>query len=164
MSPSKPPASLASSHRRDASLWRRFTTVTRLWMVPVRMTLETMEPNPVWVADAYGDAVEVLEAQADDLVYKVWGGDWCKDCRARLPDFGAALEAAGVPDDHVEHFPVDQDKQGPGVDEYGVEYIPTVVVERDGEEVARFVEEEPMPIAVFLAEEIRATLDEPDDG
>jgi thiol-disulfide isomerase/thioredoxin len=124
------------------------------------MNLETMEPNPVWVADAYGEAVAVLEAHADDLVYKVWGGDWCKDCRSLLPDFGAALEAADVPDANVEHYPVDQDKDGPGTDEYGIEYIPTVVVERDGEEIARFVEEEPVPIAVSLAERIADVVDE----
>jgi thioredoxin 1 len=123
------------------------------------MTLETMEPNPVWVADAYHDAVEVLDSYADDLVYKVWGADWCKDCRATLPDFGAALDAAGVPDENVEQFPVDENKQGPGVEEYGIEYIPTVVVERDGEEIARFVEDEPMPIAVYLADEIAASVE-----
>jgi thiol-disulfide isomerase/thioredoxin len=92
------------------------------------------------------------------LVYKVWGGDWCKDCRAQLPDFGAALREAEVPEANVEHFPVDQDKRGEGVEEYGIEYIPTVVVEHDGEEVARFVEDEPVPIAVYLAEEIQQAL------
>jgi len=126
------------------------------------MTLETMEPNPVWAADAHAEAVEALEAHADTLVYKVWGGDWCKDCRAQLPDFGAALEAANVPEDRIEQYPVEQaedgSKVGPGVDEYGIECIPTVVVERDGTEIARFVEEEPVPIAVSLADEIQAAL------
>jgi len=132
------------------------------------MSLETMEPNPVWVADAYADTVDVLGAHADDLVYKVWGGDWCKDCRSQLPDFGAALDAADVPADRIEHYPVEKDddgsKVGPGVEEYDIEYIPTVVVERaaDGEEIARFVEEEPVPIAVYLADEIEAALGAPD--
>ncbi len=124
------------------------------------MSLETMEPNPVWVADAYAETVDTLGAHADDFVYKVWGGDWCKDCRSQLPDFGAALEAAGVPDANIEHFAVekadDGSKVGPGVEEYGIEYIPTVVVERDGTEIARFVEEEAVPIAVYLADEIEA--------
>jgi thiol-disulfide isomerase/thioredoxin len=118
------------------------------------MQLETMEPNPVWVADAYAETVDTLAVHGDDLVFKVWGGDWCKDCRAQLPDFGAALDAAGVPDGNVEHFPVDEDKQGPGVSEYGIEFIPTVVVEYEGEEVARFVEEESVPIAVYLADRL----------
>ena len=116
-------------------------------------TLDTMEPNPVWDADANADVVDALGTQG--LRFKVWGGDWCGDCRGQLPDFAAALDEAGVPEDRVEHYPVDEDKQGEGVEEYGVEYIPTVVVERDGEEVARFVEEEPVSIAQYLADELR---------
>ncbi len=115
-----------------------------------------MEPNPTWDAASYGDAVEALGG--DGLVFKVWGGDWCKDCRGQLPDFAAALDAAGVPDERIEHYPVekaeDGSKVGPGVEAYGVEYIPTVVVERDGEELARFVEEEPVSIAEYLADRL----------
>lgn len=118
------------------------------------MSLNTMEPNPVWVADAYDDAVTVLAAHAAELTYNVWGGDWCKDCRSQLPDFAAALNAAGVPADEIEHYPVDQDKEGERVEEFDVEYIPTVVVERHGEEIARFVEGDPVPIAVHLAHQI----------
>ncbi|THE66059.1 thioredoxin [Salinadaptatus halalkaliphilus] len=123
------------------------------------MSLETMQPNPAWDPAAYDDAVDTLEAHNDELVYKVWGGDWCKDCRKLLPDFGAALDAANVPDDRIEAVGVDEDKQGPGVDEYDIEYIPTVVVETDdGEEVTRFVEEETLPPAVWLAQELESTL------
>jgi len=127
------------------------------------MTLETMRPDPVFDAEAYGDTVETL-AQFDDLTYIVWGGDWCGDCRKQLPEFGAALDAAGVSEDRIEEIPVekleDGSKEGPKVEEYGVEYIPTVVVLQDGEEIVRFVEDEPVPIAVYLADEIRGYFDE----
>ncbi|ARS91457.1 TlpA family protein disulfide reductase [Natrarchaeobaculum aegyptiacum] len=130
------------------------------------MSLETMQPNPTWDAASYEDAVDTLEAHADDVVYRVWGGDWCKDCRRLLPDFGAALEAAGVPDDRIDEIAVDQDKQGPGVDEYGIEYIPTIVVEHapasadrdEGEEITRFVEDEDLPPATWLAQELEDEL------
>jgi thiol-disulfide isomerase/thioredoxin len=122
------------------------------------MSLETMEPNPVWVEDAYAETVNVLESYGEELTFRVFGGDWCKDCRAQLPDFGAALAAAEVPTENVVHCELDQDKQGPGVEEYGIEYIPTVVVEHGGEEIARFVEEEAVPIAVYLADEIETEL------
>ncbi|WP_411963570.1 thioredoxin family protein [Haloferax sp. YSMS24] len=119
-------------------------------------TLETMQPNPAWDAASYEDAVATLAA--DDYTFKVWGGDWCGDCRRQLPDFAAALDAAGVADDHIEHYPVekadDGSKIGPLVEEYDIELIPTVVVEKDGDEVARFVEEEAVPIAVFLADQL----------
>ncbi len=135
------------------------------------MPLETMEPNPVWVEDAYADTVDVLTSYGPDLVFHIWGGDWCKDCRGQLPDFGAALDAAEIPDANVHHYEVDQDKQGPGVEEYDIELIPTVVVEyapssddssgetpEAGAEIARFVEEESVPIAVYLADEIESEL------
>ena len=117
-----------------------------------------MRPNPVFDENVYEDEVEVFEALADDVVVRVWGGDWCKDCRSQLPDFGAALDAAGV--ENVEHYPVEKEddgsKVGPEVEEYGIELIPTVVVEdaETGEELARFVEEEDRPIAVYLAERL----------
>jgi thiol-disulfide isomerase/thioredoxin len=119
-------------------------------------TLDTMEPNPAWDPNAYEDSVTAL-AQ-DGLVFKIWGGDWCPDCRRQLPDFGAALAAADVPSDRIEHYPVekadDGSKVGPGVEAYGIEFIPTVVVERDGEELTRFVEDADVSIAEYLAAEL----------
>ena len=127
------------------------------------MELETMEPNPVWTEEAYADTVDVLATLRHEVTYKVWGGDWCIDCRSQLPDFAAALDAAEVPGSRIEHYPVEKEedgsKTGPKVEGYDIERIPTVVVERDmhkppdganGEELARFVEEEPVPIAVYL--------------
>jgi thiol-disulfide isomerase/thioredoxin len=125
------------------------------------MTLETLEPNPVWMADAYADTVDTLAAYSDEVVYRVWGGDWCPDCRSQLPDFAAALEAADIPDDRLHHYELDQDKQGRLVEEYDIERIPTVVVERDGEELCRFVEDEGMQIAVYLAQCLEDELGEP---
>ncbi|MGM0590165.1 MAG: TlpA family protein disulfide reductase [Halobacteriota archaeon] len=121
------------------------------------MKLDTMEPNPAWDAAAHEDVVEALSA--DGLIFKVWGGDWCKYCRGQLPDFAAALDAGGVPEERIEHYPVEKEddgtKVGPKVEEYDIEYIPTVVVENaEGEEVARFVEKEPVTIAVFLAQQL----------
>ncbi|WP_247000323.1 TlpA family protein disulfide reductase [Halosolutus gelatinilyticus] len=123
------------------------------------MSLETMRPTPTWDAASYEDTVDTLAAHRDELTYKVWGGDWCKDCRALLPDFGAALDAADVPDDRIEEIPLDRDKQGPGVDEYDIEYIPTIVVEDDdGTEIVRFVESEDLPPAIWLAQQLEEEL------
>ncbi|EMA45215.1 thioredoxin family protein [Halococcus saccharolyticus] len=120
------------------------------------MSLETMSPNPVWNPAGYEDAIDAVGEHADKLTVRVWGGDWCKDCRAILPDFAAALDEAGVPENRIEEYALDQDKQGELVAEYDIEYIPTVVIERDGEEVARFVEDEPEPPIVHLAEQLDA--------
>ncbi|WP_435075766.1 TlpA family protein disulfide reductase [Halorubrum sp. HHNYT27] len=120
------------------------------------MTLETLVPDG---ADANSLDDDVLTALgAGDYRFKVWGGDWCGDCRRQLPAFAAALDAAGVPDDRIEDFPVTKGpdgKEGEGVDEYGIDLIPTVVVESaDGVELARFVEEEDVSIAEYLAREL----------
>ncbi|OYR83146.1 thioredoxin family protein, partial [Halorubrum sp. E3] len=65
---------------------------------------------------------------------------------------------AGVPDDRIEAYPVTKGpdgKEGELVEAYGIELIPTVVVESaDGEELARFVEEEPVSIAEYLADQL----------
>jgi thiol-disulfide isomerase/thioredoxin len=123
------------------------------------MKLETMQPTPTFDAEAHAETVETWAALADRVTVTVWGGDWCGDCRAVLPDFAAAIEAAGVPADAVTHHPVekadDGSKVGEGVEAYGVELIPTIVVEVDGEEVARFVESAPVPAAQYLAERLR---------
>lgn len=117
------------------------------------MTLEEFGPAPDWNADEHGDEVAALATPG--LSFKVWGGSWCGDCRRLLPPFAAALEAAGVPPERVDEYLVDDEKAGDLVEEYEVRFIPTVVVERDGEEIARFVEDEGMPIATYLAGRIR---------
>lgn len=113
--------------------------------------MESMEPAADWDADAHGDVVDAFAALDEDAVIKVWGADWCPDTRDQLPAFAAVLEAADFDDDRIEQIEVDRDKNGPGTDEYGIEFIPSIVVERDGEEIARFIEEEPVPAAVHLA-------------
>jgi len=123
------------------------------------MHLETMEPADDWEPDP--DTEDAIRALGDgEYAFHVWGGDWCIDCQQQLPAFGAALEYAGVDDYQIHHYPTEKEddgsKTGPGVDEYGIEYIPTVVVERNGEEVARFVESADDPIAVALGTDLRS--------
>ena len=130
------------------------------------MTLTTMKPDPAWDANAHRETVAVLAEWADVATFRVWGDDGCKDCRSQLPAFAAALDAAGVPEDRIVQYAVERlpegKKRGPMVEEYGIERIPTVVVERDGEEIERFVELEPVPIAVYLADRLAERETPPD--
>jgi len=125
------------------------------------MALDVMQPTPTWNAEAHAETVAVFEAVAGDpdVSITLWCRDNCPDCRRELPDFAAALEAAEVPDDRVRQIAVDDDNAGPLTDEYGVERIPTIVVERDGAELARFVEEAALPAATHLANELEGALD-----
>ncbi|WP_137287424.1 thioredoxin family protein [Halorussus salinisoli] len=116
--------------------------------------METTEPNPTWDADAHSETVDVLESAVAEIDVRVWSADWCGDCRAVLPDFFAALEAAGVPSDEVEVYEVDENKDGEKVEEYDVSLIPTIVVERGDEEIARFEESEDRPAAQYVADRL----------
>lgn len=132
--------------------------VMRARAEPPAMALETMEPNPAWDAEAYAEAVETIADVQDEVTFLIWGGDWCPDCRRQLPDFAAALAAAGVSDERIYEYPVekraDGSKVGPKVNEYGIERIPTVVVQYHGREIARFTEDAPVPIVVHLADRL----------
>ena len=120
------------------------------------MTLKTLQPTPTWDEDANEATVDVFETLADDdrVTISLWCRDNCPDCRRELPDFAGALDASGFPDERLRAFPVDDENVGEQTDEYEVERIPTIVVERDGEELARFVEREPIPAAAYLAEQL----------
>jgi thioredoxin 1 len=120
------------------------------------MTLALLEPTPTWDAEAHENTVAAFESLADDeaATVSLWCRDNCPDCRRELPDFAAAIEAAGFPEERLHVYPVDDDNDGERTGEYGVERIPTIVVERDGEELARFVEEEALPAALYLAHEL----------
>jgi thiol-disulfide isomerase/thioredoxin len=116
--------------------------------------METTEPSQTWDAAAHSEVVDAIEAGVGEVSYRVWGADWCGDCRSALPDFFAALEAAGVSDGRLEVYEVDRDKDGPKVEEYDVTLIPTIVVEHGDEEIARFEESEDRPAAEYVAERL----------
>jgi len=114
-----------------------------------------MEPDPAWDAASYEETVTALAR--DGLTFRIWGGDWCPDCRNQLPQFAAALAAADVPDERVHTYAVKREngeKVGESMGEYGVDLIPTVIVETDDGEIARFEESEAQPIAQYLAHAI----------
>lgn len=123
------------------------------------MTLETLTPDPDWEPEDHSESIEVLSGLDSTYVFRVWGDDGCKDCIAQLPGFAAALAAAGIADEQVVEYAVerlpDGKKRGPQVEAYGIERIPTVVVERDGVEIARYVEDAAEPIAEYLASAIK---------
>lgn len=117
--------------------------------------MDAMEPNPAFDPESYPDVIAAFDSLDDPRVL-IWGGDWCPDTRQELPDFAATLEATSIGADRIESYAVDRDKQGPKVEEYDVENIPTIVIEEAGEEVARFVETEDVPAPVFLAAQLDA--------
>ena len=118
-------------------------------------SLEVTRPDPTWDADSYEETVETLAGLDDEARILVWAADWCKDARRELPDFFAALDAAEINDERVEVYELDREKDGELVEEYDVGYIATIVVEQDGEELARFEEQAEFPAAEAIAAQLR---------
>lgn len=119
-------------------------------------TLESLEPDPEWDSAGHEEAIATLRTHRNDITLRVWGGDWCQDSWAVLPEFGSALHAAEVPDAAIHQYPVEKDddggKIGPKVDTYGITLIPTIVLEYDGSEIVRFEESGDEPPIELLAD------------
>lgn len=108
--------------------------------------------QPEWVAaevEAQPDveAGAALAAVEPGATLTVYLGTWCSDSRRELSRLWRALDDAGVfsEDDlpfTVEYLALDRDKHEPSgrAAAAGVEYVPTFVVSRGGEEIGRVVE------------------------
>jgi hypothetical protein len=136
------------------------------------MTLDTMAPNPVWNASDHLKTVTTLSKIDASFVFKIWCDDGCKDCRAQLPDFSAALSAANINPNCIEQYSVNRlpggKKQGPLVEEYGISRIPTIILEQKidatssslpFQEIARYVEFSDLSAADYLSEMLSEHLD-----
>lgn len=120
-------------------------------------------------ADVDEEAASRLAEVEPGATIEVYFGPWCPDSRRELSDFWAALERIDdVPFD-TEYVALDQnfDAGDVSLDGLEVEYVPTFVVRRDGEEVGRVVESAPNGIAKDLARllsgEVEGTVSRRDD-
>lgn len=113
--------------------------------------MEVTRPDPTWDAKSHEETVDVFANLNENTHFKVWAADWCGDARRELPSFFAALDAADIPEDRIEIYELDRDKNGELVDDYDVQYIATIVVVRDGKELARFEEQADLPAAQAIA-------------
>ena len=117
------------------------------------------EVQPGRVTEVYGSwrdrlkEIEVEEADAEALTevpagakVTVYFATWCPDSRREVPRLWRALEVAGgeIPFS-VDYIAVDRALETEEVSLEGVDlqFVPTFLVERDGEEVGRIVESAP---------------------
>ncbi len=130
------------------------------------MSLDSMNPNPLWVASGHKKTIDVFKKLEDNFIFRIWGDDGCKDCRDQLPEFASVLHAAGVDNSRIKQHLVERlpegKKKGELVSEYSISRIPTIVIEQEPDEVskdkkftpielARYVECEDIPAADYLA-------------
>ena len=110
---------------------------------------------PDWVqaeveAEPAAEAAAALLAVEPGAEVVVYLGTWCSDSRRELARLWRAFDEAGIglvaePPFALEYVAVDRDKAEPAerLAGVGLEYVPTFVVRRGGEEVGRIVEISP---------------------
>jgi hypothetical protein len=122
-------------------------------------TREAIEAaDPSWVtatveAEIDEDDAAALAAVDPGAEVTVFLGTWCSDSRRELPRLWRALdEVGGLVPFEIEYVAVDRDKEEPAgpIEGAGIEYVPTFVVRRGGEEVGRVVETSPSGIETDL--------------
>jgi len=116
------------------------------------VTREQIEESvPDWVAEEVAAQPDPAAAQALAAVppgaeVTVYLGTWCGDSKRELPRLWRALdETGGAAPIALRYVAVARDKKEPASLTAGaaLRYVPTFVVERDGREVGRIVEESP---------------------
>ncbi|MFP5285946.1 MAG: thioredoxin family protein [Thermoanaerobaculia bacterium] len=109
------------------------------------------EAHPEWVSAEAGSTPDAAASQALASVppgaeVTVFLGTWCSDSRREVPRFWKAIDQAGADVPFAIHYiGVDQEKKQPSapVTNNDVRYVPTFIVQREGREVGRIVEESP---------------------
>jgi len=116
------------------------------------VTREQIEAaDPEWVRSEVASAPDATAAQALASVepgaeVTIFLGVWCSDSRREVPRLLKALDAAGgmVPF-QIRYIAVDRQKKEPAADITGskIQFVPTLIVSRDGHELGRIVEQSP---------------------
>ena len=106
-------------------------------------------PEATAEADLFEEDAGALAGVPPGADVTVFLGTWCSDSRREVPRFWRALDQAqrsgrSLPFE-VEYVAVDREKEEPAerIGPAGVEYVPTFIVRRDGQEVGRIVESSP---------------------
>lgn len=113
----------------------------------VRATLEK-EPYNRWFEESYKQhpldtttmtSIKENLAQTDITVFM---GTWCEDSQREVPAFFKALDLVGVDASTINLITVSEDKLSPAdlLEGRNVEYVPTIIFEKEGKELGRIVE------------------------
>ena len=86
--------------------------------------------------------VESLRSLLSDITFRVFMGTWCEDSQMQVPAFIKILETAGYNLSSIKMIAVDRDKIEPkqNLRGFNIEYVPTIIVYKGGEEFGRIVE------------------------
>ncbi len=88
------------------------------------------------------NVIESIRVNLEDLMIKVFYGEWCPDCRIQLPRFLSVILALSEENIDLEFIEVNRDKkdrQGKA-EKMNVLAVPTFIFFRNGDEIGRIIE------------------------
>ena len=112
-----------------------------------RATLEN-EPYKKWFDVGYKEhpldttTVATIKKDLAETTITVFMGTWCEDSQREVPAFYKVLDLAGIDAATVKLITITEGKDAPEdlIKENGIEYVPTIIFEKEGTELGRIVE------------------------
>lgn len=112
-----------------------------------RATLEK-EPYNRWFDESYKQhpldtvtmrAIKDVLTQTDITLFM---GTWCEDSQREVPAFFKALDIVGIDASHINLITISEDKTAPEalLEGRDIQYVPTIIFEKEGKELGRIVE------------------------
>lgn len=106
------------------------------------------EPFLSWFSsnyDAYKTDIQIinnLKPLLKNVTVKAFMGTWCEDSQQQTPPFYKILEQTDFNFKNFELITVDREKSTPDnlQEGFSIEYVPTFIFYKNGEEIGRFVE------------------------
>lgn len=123
-------------------------TEDKLLLGPIAKENLMQEPFNEWFVSAYKsytpeeELVSNIAQTINAFDITVFMGTWCSDSQREIPQLYKILEAADYNMSKLKVIAVDRDKKTPNSLEegYHIELVPTIIFNKNGKEVNRFVE------------------------
>ncbi len=112
-----------------------------------RVTLES-DPYKKWFDVSYKEhtldtaTMTTIKGHLAETDITVFMGTWCEDSQREVPAFFKALDLAGIDTSTIELITISEDKESPKelLEGRDIEYVPTIIFEKNGTELGRIVE------------------------
>ncbi len=91
---------------------------------------------------AYQVSETATEVDLSEVEITMVMGTWCSDSQREVPHLFKLLDQLNFPEEKISMIAIDEDKAEPAsdIEKWGVEYVPTIILLKDGTEVGRIVE------------------------
>lgn len=100
--------------------------------------------QPAWEDYVVNDSlIDLLRPQVAEYQWLIFMGSWCSDSHQWIPPLFRIFSELNLPDSSYRILALDEAKQDGGlgmVDSFQVQWIPTIILLREGEERGRIVE------------------------